>query len=45
MDAIEIAHRDHGPFGDRGQGRGIADNGKGGRHFRILQQGRLGAGP
>ena len=34
MDAVEIAHRHHRPPGDRGSGRGVADNGKFGRHSR-----------
>ena len=33
MDAVEIAHRHHRSLGDRGGGRGIADNDKVGRHF------------
>ena len=32
MDAVEIAHRDHGPPGDRGRRGGVADNGKTSRH-------------
>ena len=34
MNPVEIAHRHHRPLGDRGRGRGIADNGKAGRHLR-----------
>ena len=34
MDAVEIAHRHHRSLGDRGRGRGVADNGKARRHFR-----------
>jgi hypothetical protein len=33
VDAIEVAHRDHGSLGDQGCGRAIADNGKAKRHF------------
>ena len=46
MDAIEIAHRHHGPLGDRGRGRGVADNGKARRHFGDSSaQVGCGAGP
>ena len=34
VDAVEIAHRDHGPLGIAAAGRGVADNGKIRRHFR-----------
>src|SRR5713101_10031093 len=34
VDAIEIAHGDHGSLRDGGRGRGVADNGEAGRHFR-----------
>ena len=34
MDAVEIAHRDHGPPGDRGGRGGVSDNGKIRCHFR-----------
>ena len=34
MDAVEIAHGDHGPAGDRGGRGGVADNGKTSCHFR-----------
>ena len=32
VDAIEITHRNHRSLGDRGRGRGVADNSKAGRH-------------
>src|SRR6266568_3647601 len=34
VDAIEITHRNHRSLGDRGRGRGIADNSKARRHSR-----------
>jgi hypothetical protein len=34
MDAVEIAHRDHGPPWDGGRMGSVADNGKTSRHFR-----------
>ena len=41
MDAVEIAHGDHGPAGDLGGRGGVSDNGKTSCHFRdsarILQ--------
>jgi hypothetical protein len=41
MNAVEIAHGDHGPAGDLGGRGGVSDNGKISRHFRdsvrILQ--------
>jgi hypothetical protein len=33
MDAIEIAHRQHGSPGNRGRLGGVADDNKIGRHF------------
>jgi len=42
MDAIEIAHGDHGAFGNRGCRRGIADDGKAGRHYGFVHS--VGAG-
>ena len=36
VDTIEIAHRNHRASGNRGRGRGVADNGKAMLHFRIL---------
>ena len=44
MDAVEIAHRDHDSLGDRGRGRGIADNDKVWTSFRslgVFNSGRL----
>jgi hypothetical protein len=41
MDAVEIAHGDHGPARDLGGRGGVSDNGKTSCHFRdsarILQ--------
>src|SRR5205823_6982267 len=34
MNAVEIAHGDHGPAGDFGGRGGVSDNGKTSRHFR-----------
>jgi hypothetical protein len=34
MNAVEIAHGDHGPAGDLGGRGGVSDNGKTIRHFR-----------
>jgi hypothetical protein len=34
MNAVEIAHGDHGPAGDLGGRGGVSDNGKTSRHFR-----------
>ncbi len=42
MDAVEIAHRNHGSSRNRGRGRGIADDGKAGHHFRFFVSGRVG---
>ena len=49
MNTVEIAHRHHRSLGDRGGGRGIADNGKNSSHFNEISfsrtVGRVVAGP
>src|SRR5439155_12722887 len=36
MDAVEIAHGDHGPAGDLGGRGGVSNNGKTSGHFGVL---------